>query len=121
MAERGGQGLKTADKGTIIPKEGRIPSDPNLLHMSKKDVIAQQNKKKEKASAMAQHSLEYDEGEAGSENKEAPATPEKKKACAVMKKGRNSAVKVCKDRSEAEVYIAEQPKEKRNELSIIAR
>ncbi len=46
------QGLKSSDKGTIVPASQRKPTDRNNLHLSKADYIAKENKRKEKDAAV---------------------------------------------------------------------
>jgi len=74
--ERAGQGLKTSDRGTVIPLEGRAPSHPEFLHMSKAQVLEVLRKEKEKALEMEKFSREYDERK----KEVAPPPPEAPKA-----------------------------------------
>jgi hypothetical protein len=60
VAEQKEQGVMSNDSGKFIPVDKREPYSPENLHMSKKDFIEAQRKRKEKALRMKEIAAQYD-------------------------------------------------------------
>lgn len=168
------KGVKTTDKGKVVPVSERVPSNRVYLKMTKAQFVAEMARLKEKKIRMAEFSKKYDEdkqkeidalerGQSGVElaeqiegltklqpavekslrseiakitneetqkklsalldekKEELKGAPDAPKSYAVMKKGRQSAVKVFKGpnaEEEAQKYIVGLPKAKQKGLSV---
>jgi len=73
-------GITTRDKGVFIPQEQRTPKQPQYLHMSKKDVVEAERKRKEKIAKLAQISADMDKETPAPIDKPEPIKEEPKKS-----------------------------------------
>lgn len=58
--DEGNQGLSTKEKGTVVPVEDRVPSNPAYKDMTKAQFVAEMARLKEKKIAMKKLSKEWD-------------------------------------------------------------
>ncbi len=54
------KGMTTEDKGVFIPMNERMPYSPQYLHMSKSEVVAAEQKRKEKELRLKEVAAEID-------------------------------------------------------------
>lgn len=73
------KGINSKDKGVFIPKDKRAPYSPQYLHMSKKDVVEAERKRKENDLKAAQFRADL-EKKVEAPKSETPKVEEKKKA-----------------------------------------